>query len=84
MPLHPVLSRMSDSEITLARVELLLVDLAAGVPLAQDLQRLVAPARMPLPGEPSQAEDEPEPKMGFRDKAKVLYDHAGRSGDDEG
>jgi hypothetical protein len=29
------------------------------------------------------SEDEPEPKMGFRDKAKVLYDHAGRSGDDE-
>jgi hypothetical protein len=48
----------SESEITLPRVELLLVDLAAGVPLAQDLQRLVAPSRMSLPGELSHAEDE--------------------------
>lgn len=38
--------------VTLARLELLLINLASGVALAQDLQRLVASCRAALAGEP--------------------------------
>jgi hypothetical protein len=43
--------RISASEITLARLELLLVDLAPRVPLTQDFQRLIAPLPTSLPRE---------------------------------
>src|SRR5438552_2589477 len=47
-----------DSEVTLARLELLLVDLATRVALAQDLQCLVVSGRTSLAHEPPQAEDQ--------------------------
>jgi hypothetical protein len=51
--------RVSASEITLACLELLLVDLAPCIPLTQDFQRFVASLATPLPREPPHAEDEP-------------------------
>ena len=46
------------SEVTSSRIELLFVDLATGVALAQNLQSLIATSGPALPDEPPQPYDE--------------------------